>query len=371
MKKIEKILQKEQLEKEDLVYLLSLEDDDEIELLRQKAEKVLFDFVGNKVFYRGLIEFSNICTSDCFYCGIRKSNAKPSRYSLSEEEIIEQAKQCADLGYGSIVLQSGERSDEKFVSFVEKTVKKIKESSISEKLPNGLGITLCVGEQSEENYRRLYNAGAHRYLLRIEATNPTLFEKIHPPSQKYETRIQALKALKKVGFQVGTGVMIGLPEQSYEDLAGDILFFKEMDIDMLGMGPYLVHNETPFAEYSDYYEKNKEKIYKLGLKMIALCRIFLKDLNIASTTALEAMHECGREDGLSFGANVIMPQLTPIYRRKEYLLYEGKPCMELSAEEFNLSISNKIASIGRVVGRDLWGDSKHALKKTESKRESK
>ncbi len=363
MEKTKKILDKEQLEKEDLIYLLSLENDDEIELLRQKAEQTLFGLVGEKVFFRGLIEFSNICTSDCLYCGIRKSNPNVSRYTLDEAEILEQVQQCANLGYGSIVLQSGERSDNLFIDFLVKILKKIKQMTISEKQPEGLGITLCVGEQTEENYRRLYDAGAHRYLLRIESSNPELFRKIHPPEQKYETRVKALKALKNVGFQVGTGVMIGLPEQTIEDLANDILFFKEMDIDMLGMGPYVIHNETPFAVYSDYYEKNKEKIYKLALKMIAVCRIFLKDVNIASTTALQAMQPVGREDGLMFGANIIMPLLTPTYRRKEYQLYEGKPCIEDSTEDCYFCISNRIASIGRTIGLDAWGDSKHALKR--------
>ena len=202
MEKTKKILEKEQLEKEDLIYLLSLENEDEIELLRQKAEQTLFDLVGEKVFFRGLIEFSNICTSDCFYCGIRKSNPNVSRYTLDEEEILEQVKQCAYLGYGSIVLQSGERSDDLFIDFLVKIVKKIKQMTVSEKQPDGLGITLCVGEQTEENYRRLYDAGAHRYLLRIDKQS-RIIQKFTPQNKIRKQESKLSRHLKML-FQVGT-----------------------------------------------------------------------------------------------------------------------------------------------------------------------
>ncbi len=235
------------ISRSEIAELLSLEDPVEREKLRAHAEEVMRAKVGPEVYYRGLIEFSNACRLDCLYCGIRRSNFRVRRYTLSEDEIVAAACACADLGYGSVTLQSGERGDDRFVDFVCRAIERIKESTRSTLLPVGLGITLCVGEQSQRAYRRLFAAGAHRYLLRIETSNPALYARIHPERQKFETRIACLETLAQIGFQVGTGVMIGLPGQSVEDLADDILFFRKIDADMIGMGPFLPHPDTPLG----------------------------------------------------------------------------------------------------------------------------
>lgn len=362
----EEILQKPELEHSDLIYLLGLTSKEDTNLLKELAYNIMIKNCGEQVYLRGLIEFSNYCVNDCYYCGIRKSNKNVERYTLSEEEIINSAKWCADSGYGSIVLQSGERSDDKFIELVLNLVKSIKSSTISEKLPDGLGITLCVGEQTEDTYRRFYDAGAHRYLLRIESSSKDLYQQLHPEYQSWEKRVECLKSLKRIGFQVGTGVMIGFPNQTYEHLANDIKFFRDMDIDMIGMGPYIVHNQTPMYEYSEIYndKQKKQEIYQLALRMIAVTRIYLKDVNIASTTALQAMYAMGREAGLMFGANVIMPLLTPTDVREQYQLYEGKPCLDEFSSDCFECIQHRIESTGRKVGLDLWGDSKHFVNKS-------
>ncbi|MFP4013763.1 MAG: [FeFe] hydrogenase H-cluster radical SAM maturase HydE [Chitinispirillaceae bacterium] len=352
-------LKKTSFDRNDIIRLLVSTDTQEIELIRKEAEDVLLTQCGSEVFYRGLIEFSNVCTCDCLYCGIRKSNTGVKRYTLSGNEMVSAAVWCAEQGYGSVVLQSGERRDAHFVELVESVVKEIKSQTVSQVLPHGLGITLCCGEQSSEVYKRWFSAGAHRYLLRIESSAPELFSTIHPPSQRLESRIECLRSLKEIGFQVGTGVMIGLPGQSVEHLADDILFFRDLDVDMIGMGPYIVHSDTPMKSHLHYYNEKKEWVFQKSLLMIAATRLVLRDVNIAATTALQTMKHDGREQGLRFGANVIMPQLTPQEVRENYLLYEGKPCLDESAEQCRFCLQNRVQSVDRVVGFNKWGDSKH------------
>ncbi len=363
MKSIQEILSQQEFSKADLIHLLEIKNHEEMDLLRETSYETMKNYVGEEVYLRGLVEFSNICVNDCFYCGIRKSNSSVKRYILSKEDIIESAIWCAEKGYGSIVLQSGERSDENFVSFVEDCVYEIKEKTKSDTLPNGLGITLCIGELDYKQYERLFKAGAHRYLLRIETTNPKLFNEIHPENQIFEKRVECLKIIKDIGYHLGTGVMIGLPNQTTQDLARDLFFFKEMDIDMLGMGPYIVHLSTPMNVYKDYYFEHQKEIYALSLKMIASARLFMKDINIASTTALQAIYPWGREEGLRYGANVVMPNLTPNENRKEYLLYNNKPCLEDFKGDCFACVVSRIESVGRKVGFNKWGDSQHYLKK--------
>ncbi|MCL2184161.1 MAG: [FeFe] hydrogenase H-cluster radical SAM maturase HydE [Chitinispirillia bacterium] len=360
---IAEILQKGNLGRDDIITLLGADESADIELIRSTAEKLLLDKCGPAVFYRGLIEFSNLCIRDCLYCGIRKSNAGINRYTLSKEEIVASAKWCADKGYGSVVLQSGERQDDAFIDFLVDVISEIKSSTASEKMPGGAGVTLSVGEQSPAAYKRLYEAGAHRYLLRIESSNPILFASIHPPEQELQRRIDCLKTLRETGFQVGTGVMIGIPGQTVEVLADDILFFKEMDIDMIGMGPYIVHSATPMSIYADYHKFTRNEIFQTALLMISVCRIVLGDVNIASTTALQAMRDDGREEGLRYGANVIMPLTTPLNVRQDYLLYDGKPCLDEDVQQCSACLEKRIRSIGREIAVDVWGDSKKALRR--------
>jgi len=352
------IIQKQHTDKNDIVAMLSARDPKDVELLRAAAHAIMLDNCGNKVFYRGLVEFSNICSNDCLYCGIRKSNYAVKRYMLTKDEILQSAQFCADQGYGSIVLQAGERQDEQFIDFVTDVVKNIKQKTVSGLLPKGLGITLCIGEQTRETYERLFAAGAHRYLLRIETTSHKIYRQIHPETQQLDKRVECLEILKDIGYLVGTGVMIGLPNQTVEDLADDILFFKNMRVDMIGMGPYIVHKDTPMNIYTQEIELRKNDIFALSLAMIAATRIALRSVNIASTTALQAMTPDGREQGLLFGANIIMPQVTPKHVRHDYQLYEGKPCMDETSEMCRHCLENRILSVGREVGYGEWGDRK-------------
>lgn len=359
MKKVSDILGKSSFTKQDIVTLLSATGPKDVERIRQKAHQVLLENCGTAVRLRGLVEFSNLCVNDCNYCGIRKSNAAVKRYVLTKEEILEAARFCADAGYGSIVLQSGERRDGGFVAFVEDIVSEIKAKTVSACLPQGLGITLSVGEQTKETYERFFAAGAHRYLLRIETTSRTLFASLHPAGQTIDTRLECLSFLRDIGFMVGTGVMIGLPGQTVEDLADDILFFKQQDVDMIGMGPYIVHHQTPMNVHEREIAARKREIFGLALRMIAVTRLVCRDVNIASTTALQAMEPSGRETGLLHGANVVMPQATPGRVRKEYQLYEGKPCLDEKAEQCGSCLESRIRSIGREIAHDKWGDSRH------------
>lgn len=352
------IIRRDTYTKQDIVRLLTAQAPDTVEGIRAAAEAVLLREIGDAVHYRGLVEFSNECAMDCLYCGIRRGNTAVRRYTLDRVEILEAARWCAESGYGSIVLQSGERRDTAFVNLVEDVVRSIKDTTRSARLPRGLGITLSVGEQSPETYARFFAAGAHRYLLRIETTNPGLFARIHPAGQTLERREECLRSLREIGYQVGTGVMIGLPGQTLEMLADDVLFFRELDVDMVGMGPYIVHARTPMAE-GPQPGRRPEDTLRLALLMVSVVRLVMKDVNIAATTALQAMDPEGREKGLRHGANIIMPQLTPAEARKDYLLYDGKPCMDESRQACRQCLEARIHACGRRIAVDDWGDSRH------------
>ncbi len=355
MSDIQSLLRQTSFQKEDVITLLSPQNTDDIETIRRHAERVLLRAIGKKVHYRGLVEFSNRCNLDCYYCGIRRSNGTLTRFSMSVDNIVDAAKWCAAKGYGSIVLQSGQRTGNDFIEHVVSAISRIKKETVSSSLPDGLGITLCVGEQSKETYMRFFNAGAHRYLLRIETTHPGLFSKIHPPTQTLEHRIECLNTLKEIGFMVGTGVMIGLPGQTIRMLADDILFFQQYNIDMIGMGPYLPHRQAPLQNLSEATWTTPAILQK-ALLMIAVCRILFKDINIAATTALQAIAPKGREEGLRYGANILMPQLTPTRFRKSYQLYENKPCLEESKGDCALCLKSRIESVDRQLAVNEWGD---------------
>ncbi len=336
----------------DIIKLLSLKEKSDLEALYAAAYAEKIKHSGKKVFFRGLIEFSNICAKDCFYCGIRKSNKNTGRYFLKMEEIIDVANFAYEQQYGSVVLQSGEREDDEFVKFVEKVLREIK------KIGNGaLGITLSVGEQTEDVYKKWFDAGAHRYLLRVETSNRELYRKLHPADHSFDRRVECLNILRKLGYQVGTGVMIGLPGQTIEDLANDILFFKETGVHMIGMGPFIPHHQTPLADSIPEFDKVKDYQLELGLKMIAVTRLVLKNVNIASTTALQALSETGRELGLKAGANIIMPNITETKYREGYQIYDNKPSLNENAETTMKSLEMKIHSIGEEIGYNQWGDS--------------
>lgn len=350
----DEILNKKVFSLDEIRFLLQLTGDERKQLLL-KAQQVKKVVLGNKVYFRGLIEFSNICSKDCFYCGIRKGNSNLVRYNATDAEILNACRFAWENRFGSVVLQSGEISTKAFVKRVDGLLKKIKQISNSE-----VGITLSCGEQSFESYKRWFESGAHRYLLRIETSNRELFYKIHPENQKhsFEKRIEALHFLREAGYQLGTGVMVGLPFQTIEDLANDLLFFKNTDIDMCGMGPYIEHEYTPLFEFQNLLKPRQER-FDLTLNMIAVLRLMMPDINIAAATALQAIDRAGREKALAVGANIIMPNLTPCDYRKDYLLYEDKPCLDEDAEMCRNCLEARIELAGCEIGYAEWGDSRH------------
>lgn len=347
---------------DEIEQLLQLEDQKELDKLFASAYRVKTRFVGRTVWFRGIVEFSNICSKDCYYCGIRRSNSRARRFVIPEKDIIESAVWAWKAEYGSAVLQSGERKDPAYVEMVERIIKEIKERTNGE-----LGLTLSLGEQSEETYRRWFDAGAHRYLLRIETSNQELYGKLHPENHSFAHRVDCLHLLRKIGYQVGTGVMIGLPMQTTRHLAEDLMFFKKVDVDMIGMGPYLFHSETPLASYRAEWEIPHKKLLNLGLKMIALARLLMRDINIAATTALQALEHDGREQGLLAGANVIMPNTTDTQYRESYQLYENKPCTDENASMCRGCLQRRIERIGEKIGFGQWGDSPHFAAKQGNK----
>lgn len=351
----EKILKKESYSHDDLVFLLSVTEEGENNKLHSYAYEIKKKYIGKKVHFRGLIEYSNICRKNCFYCGIRSGNDQLNRYSVEDEDVFEAVDFAWKKGYGSVVLQAGERINPAYTEKITSLIYEIKRRTNYE-----AGITLSLGEQTEEVYKQWFEAGAHRYLLRIESSNSELYKKIHPDNENhnYDERINAIKTLKKIGFQLGTGVMIGLPGQTVDDLANDLLFFKETDIDMCGMGPYIEHSQTPLYDLKDSLMTKEERFY-LSLRMISLLRIMMKDINIASTTALQSIKPNGRELALKAGANIIMPNLTPVKYKENYLLYENKPCLEDDAQKCIECLDLRIKFIGEEIAYNEWGDSKH------------
>lgn len=351
---VKTILGKQELSKTDLVALLDCRDTTEAELFRH-SRQLRDATIGNGVHMRGLIEISNVCIKDCLYCGIRKSNSQAQRYELNDEEIVEAAIFAYRNHYGSVVLQGGERHDPAFILRIERLVREIKHLSNQR-----LGITLSLGEQTEDTYRRWFDAGAHRYLLRIETSNESLYRKIHPAGQLHDfhTRLECIRSLQRCGYQTGTGVMIGLPFQTTGDLADDLLFLKSMDIDMVGMGPYLEHRDTPLWRYREALPSQQERL-RLGLHMVSCLRLLMPDINIAATTALQAIDPEGREKALEIGANVIMPNITPLGNRGNYRLYENKPSMDEGAEESTRRLMESVKQSGCEIQLDTWGDSLH------------
>ncbi len=355
---VKEILEREQFGREEIITLLNATEGDQ-QLLFKRAIEVKRQEIGKLVHFRGLVEFSNICGKDCYYCGIRKSNREAHRYNVTDKQILDAARFAYENSYGSLVMQSGELESPAFTGRIEQLLKEIK------KLSGGkLGITLSLGEQKEEVYRRWFDAGAHRYLLRIETSDPELYQKYHPNDtlHDYARRLTCLKTLQRIGYQTGTGVMIGLPFQDTGHLADDLLFMKQFDVDMVGMGPYIEHQHTPLFQYRHELLPIRER-FDLSLKMIAILRILMKDINIAAATALQAIDPLGREKAVQVGANIIMPNITPGKFRNDYALYENKPCVDEEPEECKNCLDVRIKLADGEIGYGEWGDSKHYKKR--------
>ncbi len=306
-----------------------LRDDSKNEWLLSLANRIRRENVGDEVHLRGLIEFSNICKSTCKYCGLRCENKNIERYRIQPEDIIFYAQKAVDMGYKTIVLQSGE---DKFFSkdVMCEIIKEIKKLDVA--------LTLSIGERSFEEYKAFRDSGADRYLIRIETTDRNLYSQMHP-NMGFDNRVRCLKDLKALGFETGTGCLVGLPGQTVESLADDILFFKEIGADMVGIGPFIAHPDTPLKD-----EPNGDFI--LALKVMALTRILLPDINIPATTAMETLNPNGRIIALQSGANVVMPNVTVTEFREKYEIYPGKVEISDCSREI---IEEKINSIDRVI----------------------
>lgn len=321
------------LTKTEIVLLLT--DHEWDQQLFEAADRVRKHNVGDQVHLRGLIEFSNICQCNCYYCGLRKENSNVQRYWLKPTEIIELARKAQGYGYKTVVLQSGENSIYTLAD-MQYMVRQIKELN--------LAVTLSAGEKTREEYEAYRQAGADRYLLRIETTDKVIYEKLHP-DMSFENRVRCLADLKELGYEVGTGCLVGLPEQTLESLADDILFFKNLDVDMVGLGPFIPNEDTPLAQ-------EKGGSFLASLKVMAITRLLLPDVNIPATTAMEALNKEGRMIALKSGANVVMPNVTEGEYRAMYKLYPGKICVGDTPAHCRGCITNKIVSIGRQVGKE-------------------
>lgn len=329
---IAKAEQQHKLTNGEIAELLHL---DETTMLFAAADRVRKQFVGEEVHLRGLIEFSNICKQNCLYCGLRRDNKNIRRYRLEPDTIIGLAQKAKAYGYRTVVLQSGE--DEYFtVERLKHIVKKIKALDMA--------VTLSIGEKSFAEYQAYREAGADRYLLRIETTDTGLYQAMDP-GMDFANRVRCLKNLKKLGYELGSGCLVGLPGQTLASLANDILFFQDMEADMIGIGPFIPNPDTPLAEAA-------QGSFELSLKVMAITRLLLPDINIPATTAMETLHPQGRLLALQSGANVVMPNITEGEYRKLYALYPGKICINDTPAHCRQCITGKIQSIGRRVSTD-------------------
>jgi biotin synthase len=359
MSRHDEILAKPRPDPDDLAVLLGADAPAEQASLLAAAYAVKVRQVGPVVYFRGLFELSNRCTKDCLYCGIRRSNLNLERYTIPVDEILAGARWAYEQGYGSVVLQSGERNDPAFVDLITELVTKIRALSRDQ-----LVITLSLGEQSEDTYRTWFRAGAERYLLRIETSDPDLYRRLHPADHSWERRRDCLRLLHHIGYQLGSGVMIGLPGQRVEQLANDILFFEQEQVVMIGMGPFIPHADTPLRDSIRNFAWKRHAQLALALRMIAVTRLYLQDVNIAAATALQTLAPDGREQGIAAGANVIMPNLTEPKYRSSYRLYDGKPCLDESATQCRGCLEARIASMGETIGFGQRGDSQRFLRRS-------
>lgn len=331
---IKKAEETHKLSKDEIVRLLNHPFEVDSELFKA-ADRVRKKYVGDEVHLRGLIEFSNYCKQNCMYCGLRRENKEIERYRLETEQIIEFAKHASNLGYKTVVLQSGEDA-----YYNIERMKKI----ISEIKKFDLAITLSIGEKTFEEYKAYKEAGADRFLIRIETTDKNLYTKLDP-DMDWQNRLNCIEDLKKLGYEVGSGCLVGLPEQTLESLAEDILFFKEINADMIGIGPFIPNENTPLKDA----QGGK---FELALKVMAITRLLLPDINIPATTAMETLNSNGRLIALQSGANVVMPNVTQGEYRKLYEIYPGKICVNDTPDKCRGCISGKINSIGRTISTD-------------------
>ncbi|MBQ7959946.1 MAG: [Clostridia bacterium] len=320
------------LSKDEFVCLLSSYSKEDAEYSKALAREISKTYFGNKIFIRGLIEFTNICKQNCYYCGLRAENTNASRYRLTKDDILECCREGYPLGFRTFVLQGGEDSyfKDDIVCDIVKAIKT--------EFPD-CAVTLSIGEKSRDTYQKYFDAGADRYLLRHETANNEHYSKLHPKTLSLENRKECLFNLKEIGFQTGCGFMVGSPHQTFEALAEDLLFIHKLCPQMVGIGPFLPHKDTPFG-------KEPAGSFELTLFLLSLVRIMQKNVLLPSTTALGTIHPEGREMGILSGANVVMPNLSPISVRKKYMLYDGKISSDSESAQGLEELKERFKKIG-------------------------
>lgn len=329
---LNKVKQSRNISLEQLKLLLEINDDEGVRFMREEAVKVCQKTYGKQVFIRGLIEFTNFCKNDCYYCGIRRNNSHADRYRLTKEQMLDCCANGYELGFRTFVLQGGEDgyfTDDKICDLV---------SAIKEKYPD-CAVTLSIGEKSKESYKRYFDAGADRYLLRHETADEAHYKKLHPEEMSLAHRKQCLWDLKEIGYQVGCGFMVGSPGQTVETLYEDLQFIRELQPHMVGIGPFISQKDTPFADKAS-------GTMEQTLKLLAIIRLIQPHVLLPATTALGTIHPKGRELGILSGANVVMPNLSPVNVREKYKLYDNKICTGDEAAECRYCMENRMKSIG-------------------------
>jgi biotin synthase len=339
---LQKAINSHDLDEEEILYLLKTKD---TKKLTSFADMVRNKYVGNEVHLRALIEFSNYCKQNCLYCGLQRTNLKLERYRIKEQDIVNLAKQAKAFGYKTVVLQSGE-DDYYNVNKMTYIISEIKKLDIA--------ITLSVGEKTFDEYKAYKEAGADRYLLRIETTDEVLYNKL-APEMSLKNRMICLENIKKLGFEVGSGIMVGLPGQTFESIAKDIMYLKSIPVDMAGIGPFIYNPDTSLQIKSI----NQYDNFDLSLKVMAILRLIMPDINIPATTAMETLNPNGRLIALQSGANVVMPNATETIYRKKYEIYPGKICLNDSPGQCRACIENKIKSIDRFVSKSKGSHNSH------------
>lgn len=329
---IDRLEQTGELTSEGLSILLHMQEPESVEYLRQRAEAVRREIYGTDVYIRGLIEFTNYCKNDCYYCGIRRSNGAAERYRLDKEAILSCCKAGYALGFRTFVLQGGEDgyyTKERMCEII---------AAIHEKYPD-CAITMSIGEKTRDFYQAMYEAGASRYLLRHETADAVHYGRLHPGELKLSERMECLRTLKEIGYQVGCGFMVGSPYQTVDTLYEDLKFIKEFRPHMVGIGPFIPHKDTPFRD-------RQAGTLEQTLRLLSIIRLLHPHVLLPATTALGTIHPLGREKGIQAGANVVMPNLSPVEVREKYLLYDNKICTGDEAAECRFCMERRMESIG-------------------------